>query len=400
MGKYIKDYEGLRTFLRYISYGCYHKRYLAQLLGESERSYEENWARVRFFLPEERLHCTREGHREIHTLAGDAYENADNFLALTYEMKGITPRRAFYLLLSLAALRYGPQDEQTLLIALELAGKEASRSTLHRTLGELAALGLAVRKRQGGRDYYALPESPLADLTPTEKRTLLSALTLARAVRLPAMPGYFLAATLRHSEPALTPPPARFQLKHTPLARLLDDEAINVTLACLRERRTLLASYRGQKIAVQPLALVRDDWRGQVYLRCLRTGKRSARKAHRPQLLRLDFLKDVRPGDRQKEVPAVREAERHPLLLAFSPADTQDARRLAYRVRKHFPDAELEAADHGFTARLMVHDELALLPWLRSFFPAVRVLTGSAALTQRLKNDLKEGLKSYGNPLP
>ncbi len=28
--KYIADYDKLRMFLRYISYGCYHKQYLAR----------------------------------------------------------------------------------------------------------------------------------------------------------------------------------------------------------------------------------------------------------------------------------------------------------------------------------------------------------------------------------
>lgn len=57
--KYIADYDKLRMFLRYISYGCYHKQYLARQLGQSARSYEDNWARVRSFLPEDRLQAVR-----------------------------------------------------------------------------------------------------------------------------------------------------------------------------------------------------------------------------------------------------------------------------------------------------------------------------------------------------
>lgn len=87
--KYIADYDKLRMFLRYISYGCYHKQYLARQLGQSARSYEDNWARVRSFLPEDRLQAVRQGHREIHSLKGDSYHSSFNDLARTYAIKSL-----------------------------------------------------------------------------------------------------------------------------------------------------------------------------------------------------------------------------------------------------------------------------------------------------------------------
>ena len=47
---YITDYDKLRDFLRYISYGCYHKQYLAKKLGYSDRKYDNLWSQVRSFL--------------------------------------------------------------------------------------------------------------------------------------------------------------------------------------------------------------------------------------------------------------------------------------------------------------------------------------------------------------
>ena len=96
--KYIADYDKLRMFLRYISYGCYHKQYLARQLGQSARSYEDNWARVRSFLPEDRLQAVRQGHREIHSLKGDSYHSAFNDLARTYAIKSLKSSTAFALL--------------------------------------------------------------------------------------------------------------------------------------------------------------------------------------------------------------------------------------------------------------------------------------------------------------
>ena len=96
--KYIADYDKLRMFLRYISYGCYHKQYLARQLGQSARSYEDNWARVRSFLPEDRLQAVRQGHREIHSLKGDSYHSSFNDLARTYAIKSLKSSSAFALL--------------------------------------------------------------------------------------------------------------------------------------------------------------------------------------------------------------------------------------------------------------------------------------------------------------
>ena len=87
--KYIADYDKLRMFLRYISYGCYHKQYLARQLGQSARSYEDNWARVRSFLSEDRLQAVRQGHREIHSFKGDSYHSAFNDLAHRYAIKSL-----------------------------------------------------------------------------------------------------------------------------------------------------------------------------------------------------------------------------------------------------------------------------------------------------------------------
>ena len=96
--KYIADYDKLRMFLRYISYGCYHKQYLARQLGQSARCYEDNWARVRSFLPEDRLQAVRQGHREVHSLKGDSYHSSFNDLARTYAIKSLKSSSAFALL--------------------------------------------------------------------------------------------------------------------------------------------------------------------------------------------------------------------------------------------------------------------------------------------------------------
>lgn len=79
--RFIGDYDTVRPLLRYISYGCYHKSFLVERLGQSSCAYEENMARLRFFLPEGRLQSSRSGRREVYRFEGDSYRITDDFLA-------------------------------------------------------------------------------------------------------------------------------------------------------------------------------------------------------------------------------------------------------------------------------------------------------------------------------
>ena len=242
--KYIADYDKLRMFLRYISYGCYHKQYLARQLGQSARSYEDNWARVRSFLPEDRLQAVRQGHREIHSLKGDSYHSSFNDLARTYAIKSLKSSSAFALLCLLhvfsgKAARSGREarladaadtnganasagacsaaddgrgflDEKTLL-HYELVPtdrpfpkrvEDISRSTLHRYLCDLTDQGLLERREESGRYSYRLAPDILGGLRADEASALLAAIAFYRNVSLLGIPGYFLEQSLRAAYPA------------------------------------------------------------------------------------------------------------------------------------------------------------------------------------------------------
>ena len=96
--RFIGDYDTVRPLLRYISYGCYHKSFLVERLGQSARAYEENMARLRFFLPEGSLQSSRQGRREVYRFEGDSYRITDDFLAYTYRIKALKNTTAFCLI--------------------------------------------------------------------------------------------------------------------------------------------------------------------------------------------------------------------------------------------------------------------------------------------------------------
>lgn len=219
--KYIANYDKLRSFLRYISYGCYHKKYLAHQLNQSTRSYEDNWARVRFFLPENRLQAIRDGHREIHSLKGDSYRSSFNDLAKTYEIKTLTSSAAFALIciLQVFSTSNEPIDEASL-YQYELVPTDnyfpskftdISRSTLHRYLKELTNQGILICHNKNGRFFYQLAPNYLPKLTNSEVSWLQDAIAFYRNISLLGVPGYFLAQTIHELYPATIAPPLAAQ---------------------------------------------------------------------------------------------------------------------------------------------------------------------------------------------
>ena len=276
--KYIADYDKLRMFLRYISYGCYHKQYLARQLGQSARSYEDNWARVRSFLPEDRLQAVRQGHREIHSLKGDSYHSAFNDLARS------------------------------------------------RTL------------RRGAVPVQA------------------------------------------HDD------------------RILDDDVLYALACCIAERRAVRFRYRGKGVVAIPLRLITDFESGRQYLLAIRKRRTVSKRFTIAQSYRIDFMQEVQPARTIKNQPDVTLPERHILRLAFRYDDERGRDHLIYRIREHEPKAVIRDDGLGtLHVTLETVDDLKLMPWLRTFYPTVRVeKDGPAHLAERMKIDIEEALKHYG----
>ena len=430
--KYIADYDKLRMFLRYISYGCYHKQYLARQLGQSARSYEDNWARVRFFLPEDRLQAVRQSHREIHSLKGDSYHSAFNDLARTYAIKSLKSSAAFALLCLLQVFSSKAADtergvantntsactedeafagggfiDETTLLQYELVPtdrpfpklvEDISRSTLHRYLCDLTEQGLLERREESGRYGYRLVPDFLGDLRTDEVESLLMAIAFYRNVSLMGMPGYFLEQSLRAHYPAARCGEVPCQFKHMTITRILDDDVLYALACCIVECRAVHFSYRGKSVVAIPLRLVTDFESGRQYLLAVRKRRAVSKRFTIAQSYRIDLMQDVQPARAAKHRPEVTPPERHELQLAFRYDDERGRNHLIYRIREHEPESVICDDDQGtLHVTLETVDDLKLMPWLRTFYPVVRVeKDGPAHLAERMKKDIEEALKHYG----
>lgn len=434
---YIKDYDTWRPFLRLLAYGCYHKGFVARRLHMSARSYEDNWARARRFLPADRLTVTRVGHREIHSLRGDSYQMQDNFLAHTYGLRSFTGKTAFYRLALLAAVQNAdtPLSERELAeyalvptdTELPAAIGDISRSTVHRQLQELAGLGLIEAVRRQGHTAYRAAANPLAGLMADEARLLYAAVCAYRQFARLAAPGCWLADTLRRLYPQALHevPSSPLQLKHAAATRVLDDAVAAQLLDCITEQQPCTFTYRLSKVCrVLPLHLRTDFHTGRQYLLGLAASANHPDRYHMTQEYHLADITGltVMPESRIEPPPPPRTAPPREIELRFHPDGSREAQSIVARLRERFPEPDVlriesqaapQDADAAIpagrgtdaapdassapviTARLRVRDPLTLVPWLRTLYPALEVPATEPQLRRRLLDDIKEALHHY-----
>lgn len=414
---YIKDYDTWRPFLQLLSYGCYHKVFVGKKLHLSARTYDQHWARVRFFLPEDRLHVTRRGHQEIHSLQGDSYQASLNYLARTYELHAVTGKKAFYFLALLSALQHteSPLDENTItshVLApinkpLPKGIASVSRSSVHRHLKELSDLGLIACTQQGGHtSYLAVPCDPLSTLDSAELEELCSAIRAYRTFSHLAAPGYLLEPTLCQHSPACGAAAPILQLKHIAPARILDDAVADALLYCIEHRCACTFVYRNENFLrhALPQRLLTDFHTGRQYLEALAPRNKAAVYTL-SQRYRLDQIAKVSVGSKipvPKKTPSPTR-EPAPLTLLFHPKDKKDAAHIRYRLRQRFPserELTLSCRDDGvLRATLRLKDAPALVPWLRTFFPILEIPTSqdkhAQLLRRKMIDDLEEALANY-----
>ena len=404
--KFIGDYDTLRPFLRLVSYSCYDKEALAQRLGQSTRSAEDNWARVCFCLPEEMLLSARQARREIHGLRSDPYQLAGNFLARTYQIKTLTGRviaALIFLLQTLAAAKE-PMRQTALVRAYDLlpiseqqaeAAPKVSPATVFRQLGELESLGILRRTMRGNALCYSMAEEPLAKLTADERRTLYYAIGFYRFVAVLSVPGYFLATTLRCLYPEDAEPFLPVQIKHSPITRILDDEVLHTIITAIEEQCAVTFSYRNRETIAVPQEIITDCHTGRQYM-CAAVQRRGSAAFTKTCRFRIDCMERVAPA-KPICAAACPAPPPHTLTLTLFYESERHRARLTQRIRARFPTAVFTEGAGCFYAAVEIADDLSLLPWIRTFHPWICIAAdASPCLARRMRDDAEEALKNYG----
>lgn len=416
LNKYIGDYDTLRPFLRYISYGCHNKQYFQKHYGINARTYEDNLSRIRFFLPENMLLTQRQNRKEIHTIKGDSYYSAHNFLHVTYQIKSCRPEAVFYLLAILQIVENSdtPLSEQEIynfrlipdgnkypdMLPLLEEDLGISLSTLNRYLSTLSALGLIKCNSHHSPKSYGAAPNPLALLTPEEITELRHAIHYYMSIAPMSLPGYQLDTALQimYCQPPVFKPLCQF--KHNRMVRTLDDCVIHEIITAIENEQYLTFRYGSKSVSAIPYHIYIDFLTGRQYLFALARRTSRSHVFSQPQTYRIDMMFNTKraklPMNLQDKLPLCLKPALKPLSLRLTCQDSKKMNGLIYRVCSRYPDAQLQhISPQQVICHIQLPDIMRALPWIRTLYPYVEIIDSNSWLNKRIRHDLQEALANY-----
>lgn len=415
LNKYIGDYDTLRPFLRYISLGCYNKQYFQKHLGINARTYEDNLARLRFFLPDSALITHRDGHKEIYSLHSDSYYSANNYLHSIYQIKNLKPNTAFYLISLLQIIENAPlplTEKQIYDFHLLPSGNtcppmmltkdgflDISFSTMKRYLGILAQIGIIRCNECTKPKSYSAKANIFSQLSPKELQELIHAIKYYIAIAPMGTLGYQMLLILQHIYSELTTLSFPIQFKHKKIINTLDDAIVYEINQAIKQNTSILFEYGDKTIQAIPIHIELDFLTGRQYLNAVIKRSAGAKYFRQPQTYRLDIIKNIRLQDIDdilyERTLLQLKPQPKPVQLRITYMSSLDKKRLSYRILTRYPQAKLEQEDeHHFTCTLLLHDTLRILPWIKTLYPHVEIIN-TPYLQRRLIEDVKEALANY-----
>lgn len=394
---YISDYDKLRSFLRHISYGCYHKQYLAQKLGYKDRKYDNLWSQVRSFLPEDRLLDRTFHRRKYHGLRGDAYYSSSNYLAQSFHIKSLTPISTFIdiAIMQILATADMPKTAKEICDLISSNGNpddispkaDITANQIYKYLQSLVQRGIITMTKSNRTYVYALSANPLTALTQAELNILRNVICFYRNTAPFSFPFYYLEETIRLVGKLEDKRRSYSQFKNTRLVTILDELTAMFILHCIDDNLALQFSYNKKKITALPVKLVTNYYTKHQYLIAFDTSKRPIH-----QRFRLDKIANIKSCDIDKHpVPIQEKMSRVILKLHTETAD--ELQNIIKRIQTRHPEAEITTEDSCY---ITIHttDTLQLFPWIRTLHPYAEILEPSG-LRKRMIQDLQEVLANY-----
>lgn len=394
---YITDYDKLRDFLRHISYGCYHKQYLAKKLGYTDRKYDNLWSQVRSTLPEDRLLNRTLHRRKYHGLRGDAYYSSRNYLAKTYHIKSLTPVSTFIdiAIMQVLASTGTPQTAKEIceLLADNVNPDDTSSSAylevsqIYKYLQSMTERGLITTAKSERTYIFALSPNPFTAMTRAELNILRNVICFYRNTAPFSFPFYYLEETIRlvgkldHTKRSYS------QFKNTRLVTILDELTAMFILDCMENNLALQFTYNKKRVTALPVKLVTNHYTKHQYLIAFDTDKRPIH-----QQFRLDKITNIKSCEIDKH-PAPVQKNLAKVVLKLHTETADELQNLIKRIQLRHPDAEINA-DDACCVTIYTTDTLQLFPWIRTLHPYAEIMAPTG-LRKRMIQDLQEVLTNY-----
>lgn len=394
---YISDYDKLRSFLRHISYGCYHKQYLAQKLGYKDRKYDNLWSQVRSFLPEDRLLDRTFHRRKYHGLRGDAYYSSRNYLAQSYHIKSITPISTFIdiAIMQVLASVDTPVSAKDICDLISQNGNPDDTSSksyitanqMYKYLQSLVQRGIITMTKSNRTYVYALSPNPFTSMTRAELNILRNVICFYRNTAPFSFPFYYLEETICLVGKLDDKRRSYSQFKNTRLVTILDELTAMFILYCMENNLALQFSYNKKKVTALPVKLVTNYYTKHQYLIAFDTNKRPIH-----QRFRLDKITNIKSCEIDKHPESIQE-KLSKVVLKLHTETADELQNIIKRIQARHPEAEI-AADGTCYVTIYTTDTLQLFPWIRTLHPYAEIME-PAGLRKRMIQDLEEVLANY-----
>lgn len=363
----VKKTETLFFVIRALMQGCLSRPDF-KALGLSEQSYDEYWALVRWFVPNEALRYTVNERRTQGSFNGDSYQLSDNPFAFAFSMYAFNPKNTA----ALTSICAKMAEKK-----IPLRSRDFSFSSSVRVpdcLDELVEYGAVRRKEIKGNTCYILIRHPFDKLCTEELRALIPAIDFYKHVWLLSFPGYMLQHTLETL--TKTKKQTYFQFPAPHHERLLQEEKIIALSQYIAGEENITFSYpknNGKPDQVHTISSPsmtidclhgRDSLGGNTYLLERMYNLSQADDDAVPENRR---KKKNIAQNRQKKSYAI------PVRLHFKTPGERDA--LLLHMRRHFLDMEkISSADRSMDLCIQVQDLLHYVPVLEQFGAALEVL--------------------------
>ena len=391
LNKFNRSFDGVKNFLRSVSYGCYHRKLFGRY-GINPRSYDDFIRQLRFFIPDDKIQVSHHKKFAYFTFAGDFRRGSENYLHRAFLTKTILPEHCLQYISILQLL----DGAATLSELVERLSEEMSAldeqgdlaQSIRRRLNELADAGLISKIGSGGHLIYKKLDNPIGELSSKEMTVLSTALLFCKNCSMLSVPGYLLSMHLK-----LDGADEIFLFRNDHFTRILDDDLIFVIVQAIRARQKLkLEREHKPPLTVIPLSIETDFFYNRQYLSAL---KELDGRRFEPVRLRLDKIKSLKPTAEIETQPLTTSERLRKILLRVTFDDDVQRRERLDLLNSRF-DIELieESAGH-FVCAIRTVDPLMIYPQLWSLQPWAEIL--SEGLRTRMRDDVREALKNYGD---
>lgn len=415
----VKDYNKLRTFLRYaFLYGCYTKDDFVERFNYSCSLVDKDYRRLINILGDK--HFKKKTPKQTRfRMNYRYYKDTENYLVKSYYAKSSTKLQLALYFFILQVLNR-KMDVNEIMTKIPALSEDFNIKTLTRQLDKMAELDLIekIQYKKNGKLYYQPKPDFFSAFSDEELKSLKYAVDFFCNIEFPSVPGYYLSDSIKqymkYYRKSKTPDMNLFLYRFKNFHTVLEEDMAWRLLWCIINNKSIKIRYASRNgithKVISPRKLVIDVYYGRWYLV-------AGSPTHPVNIYRIDKITDFSLMSDNKNTHGThsqndKECFKHswsisPLnekeglsavKIKFSVAPHQDLSFLLDKVKREGKWGTIsQIDDKSFIYTIQVNDATEMKPWIRSFGHYAEVLESTGIdLRKELSEEWSEMLESYG----